>query len=460
MILGLLFVVASENGCSTARPSIKSLWQQVPPVRWSNKDGQSATAKAEKPAEPAVAANVAIKSDNNHQLDSTETVDLASSRTKPQASRLTTPFGRSEHWLTDGQPSTENSDLPEPNSRPLNEDRVDSPLDRLNAALSDDALQAQSLPQRSVTMLEERFRVDSLLSRANRLIEIGQLQQAREVALLAQETGDAAQLDYSPDEVRPIDLIRRIDGQLEGLADQPVLEEQTKPEQPVAADLVPAANGNDVSSNSPEKELKVLTRKNRNWSAFFRREKKSPAPTAQADGRAREVITLGPAANAHDDSQSVSRSSEFSAPHDAVVMANRSVSLGNTEPASVTSIPLPPDSDEQDSSVEGISSISVQKSPGLELSPARSDRVVSFAVSSDSPRTTFEPDEGTGTLPELEVVENVSPTHEVDSANDESTRPGTADTIEPIRPADGTFFYLTIGVCTILAVVCYRRGAT
>ncbi|MEI8021792.1 MAG: hypothetical protein WCH39_26515, partial [Schlesneria sp.] len=334
-ILVLFFVLVSEIGCSSARPSMKSLWQQVPPVRWSNKDSQSATAKKEKIAEPAVAANVAIKSEKTGQAEAAEGLAASETRTRPQLSRLSPRFIRPENRPNEAMPAFETADIPEPNSNPFDNEaeRADSPLERLNAALSDDALQAQSLPQRSVTMLEERFRVDSLLSRANRLIETGQLQQARESAMLAQQLGDAAQLDYSPDEDRPIDLIRRIDGQLEEirLANQPGSEDSDEPEQTMSATEAPSPA--DIVSSSPEKELKVLTRKNRNWSAFFRREKKSPAMTAESGAPNRETLTLGQPASVQDDLRSASRSTR-TAPHDAVVMANRSVSLGPAEPVS------------------------------------------------------------------------------------------------------------------------------
>ena len=464
-ILVLLLVVASENGCSTARPSIKSLWQQVPPVRWSSKDSQSQAAKKENVAEPAVAANVAIKSNDSGKTDVAEGITATETRTKPQQSRLTTRVSRPEHASNDSQSTFETVDFSEPNTQPLNSDGErtgpDSPLERLNAALSDDALQAQSLPQRSVTMLEERFRVDSLLSRAGRLIEIGQLQQAKEAALLAQELGDAAQLDYSPDEDRPIDLIRRIDGQLEAirLADQPAPKEDNEPENAVATEA-PSSDDVAVPSNSPEKELKVLTRKNRNWSAFFRREKKTSAPSAEPGRHAPETLTLGTPASVRDDSQSVARSAG-TVRRDAVVMANRSVSLANAEPANERESTAFPDSDDQKTSVEDPFAGTIPNSTGLENSRVRSDRAVSFAVSSDSSRTTSEPDEGTGAFPEVDAVETLIPTHEVETETDnEPTRPSRSDSTESIRPADGTLFYLTMAACTVLALIYYRRGAT
>ena len=463
-ILILLFVVANQNGCSSARPAMKSLWQQVPPVRWSSKASQSATASTEKVTEPAVAANVAIKSNDAGPAEAADDFAWAETRTKSPLSRLTTRFSRPEHESNEGPSTFETVDFAEPNSKPMDDhaEGTDSPLDRLNAALSDDALQAQSLPQHSVTMLEERIRVNSLVSRANRLIENGQLQQAKEAAVLAQAVGDAAQLDYSPDEDRPIDLIRRIDGQLEAIriADQSGSDEQNPADQNISETEIPAASEGVTPSNSLEEDLKVLTRKNRNWSAFFRREKKSSVTLSEPGSQGPATATLGPPASVRDDFRSVSRSTR-SAPHDAVVMANRSVSLGPVEPAGERSISTDTDPFDQKTSAEDSSGATVPNSTDFDTPRFRSNRVVSFAVSSHSTRTTIEPDEGSGELPEFDSVETVSPTHEVETeTDDEPSPPKRTDSTEPIRPADGTFFYLTIGVCTVLAVICYRRGAT
>ena len=66
-----------------------------------------------------------------------------------------------------------------------------------------------------------------------------------------------------------------------------------------------------------------------------------------------------------------------------------------------------------------------------------------------------------GPLPEIDAVDTEIPRHIDESSNDdEPNRPERTDSIEPIRPVDGWFVYLAIGVCTVLAVICYRRGAT
>ncbi|MEI8022299.1 MAG: hypothetical protein WCH39_29075, partial [Schlesneria sp.] len=131
------------------------------------------------------------------------------------------------------------------------------------------------------------------------------------------------------------------------------------------------------------------------------------------------------------------------------------------EPVRETSTPFRRDSDDQHTSADTVSRVSDSKSSSLEASRMRSDRAVSFAVSSDSSRSTFEPDEGTGPLPEIDTVDTEIPRHIDGSSNDnEPQRPERSDSIEPIRPADGWFVYMAIGVCTVLAVICYRRGAT
>ena len=142
-------------------------------------------------------------------------------------------------------------------------------------------------------------------------------------------------------------------------------------------------------------------------------------------------------------------------------MANRSVSLGTAESVSETATPVPPDSDDQNTSVDDIPRASDSRSTKLEVTRLRSDRAVSFAVSSESSRSTFEPDDSTSALPEIDAVDQEIPRHIDESANDdEPDRPERSDLIEPIRPAEGWSVYLVIGVCTVMAVICYRRGAT
>ena len=217
MIVGLSIAFLTECGCATARPAIKSLWNQVPPVRWSGKGHETAetTAQPDKPAEPAMAANVALKTDQASEPDPQVPAPPNSRRSSSALSRFGSRINRTETRPKDAAsiPEVVRSDDSETDGL-VEADRSDSSMERLNAALTDDIAQANSLPQRSVTSLDARIKVDSLLTRAKQLFEIGQLEQAHQTALTAQEISDASQIDFFPDEDRPVDLIRRIEGQL------------------------------------------------------------------------------------------------------------------------------------------------------------------------------------------------------------------------------------------------------
>src|SRR5262249_33433148 len=61
--------------------------------------------------------------------------------------------------------------------------------------------------------------------------------------------------------------------------------------------------------------------------------------------------------------------------------------------------------------------------------------------------------------PEFDIVEAVVPFREVNSAVDEEPR---AEPVEDddARRADWTYLYIIFGICSMLALACYRRGAT
>ena len=90
-------------------------------------------------------------------------------------------------------------------------------LERLKAALTEDAKRNTEPSLSTGVSGDARLRVDSLLSRARRLFDIGQFIEARQIAQVAQELGETARLDYSPDEERPIDFVHRIDDQLQAM---------------------------------------------------------------------------------------------------------------------------------------------------------------------------------------------------------------------------------------------------
>ena len=322
-----------------------SLWKQVPPVRWPGKETHLDRGSADNLAEPAVAANVALQQDSTSQSESTSEV-LARAEATSTGGKSKSPPRRlglpliSPDRETEGTSSDPNSREPAEttHAHPTETDQFNSPLERLNAALTDDVRHAMTLPRRSVTALEERFRVDSLISRAKELFAIGQLDRAHEAAIAAQELGDAAQLDYAPDEDRPLDLVRRIEGQMDAirLTQEPGTADEssaaTRTEEPEEATQL-----STQLATPPAKEAKGTLKTPRNWSTFFRREKKPAAP-APEDPVIHGPLTQDPVTQVSSetlrktsradriDSTPPARNHQIPA-HDAIVMANRSVSL-------------------------------------------------------------------------------------------------------------------------------------
>ena len=457
-MLGLLFALVSESGCATARPAIKSLWQQVPPVRWTSSDSNAATSTTDRAAEPAVAANVAIQNEAASETNSPGTTVSSDIRPKSHFSRFGSRFNRSEPRTRDGTAILDPNGSEEAIAKTLAEtDRSDSPLERLNAALTDDALQVQSLPQRSLTTLEDKIRVDSLLSRAKRMFEIGQLDQARQTAQLAQELGETAQLDYLPDEDRPEDLVRRIDGQLDAtrLKEEPDSESAIgeTPMPSAEDDAPPIATALGDPRSLPGKEPSGRTRMRRDWSMLFRREKKPAASEANPIVQTSKELSVGPVS---DNRRGTGSTNRTPAPveRNAIVMANRSVSLGTLE------LPTEPsesvESGSSDAAPFGLETLSLAEPEMLDALDVEETPLVIIA---DSLKPTLESDEGV-VLPEFDNVETVTPFHEVESTVEEPQQPVSMDSDETIRQSDWTGLYVVFGLCSLLALGCYRRGAT
>jgi len=353
--ISMLIIVSLGSGCARTRPAITSLWQQVPPVRWPGKETHPDRGSADNLAEPAVAANVALQQDSTSQSESTSEVlargeeTSAGGKSKSPPRRLGLPLISSDRE-TEGTSSDQNSREPAEttHAHPTETDQFNSPLERLNAALTDDVRHAMTLPRRSVTALEERFRVDSLISRAKELFATGQFDRAHEAAIAAQELGDAAQLDYAPDEDRPLDLVRRIEGQMD--ATRLTQEPGTADESSAATRTEEPEETSQLSTQlatPPAKEAKGTPKTPRNWPTFFRREKKSAAPASEdpvtPGPRTPGPLTPGPRTQDpvtqvsseairntfradRIDSTPPARTHQIPA-HDAIVMANRSVSL-------------------------------------------------------------------------------------------------------------------------------------
>ena len=233
---------------------MSDLWDAVPQVRWSGSRTDPTAAPVK--AEPSVAANVATTAEpirGGDRVDRepvrAQLVSPAGDSRPPNANAVETTLGSdsagdptatslspgvspssgapassgvhasSEVAITAGGDSETVRVAGSTPQDVLNDPSTDQ-IARLKAALNDDTERAKS-PARQVGGAHDvRVRVESMLARARRLFDLGQLREARHAAKTAHDLGDSARLDYSPDEERPIDLVQRIDSQLNGSTGQ------------------------------------------------------------------------------------------------------------------------------------------------------------------------------------------------------------------------------------------------
>ena len=465
-MLGLLLVLVGQSGCTYARLAMKSFWQRVPPVRWPVRTSEPNTADAEKVAEPTVAANVAIKKEAPADPDSERSMVEGEVVPRSQFSRVSSRLPRTDSWSTG-----EVSSWPEPidslDSKShgfQNSDRRQSPLDRLDAALSDDVQQAQALPQQSLTVIEQRYRVELLVTRAKALLALGQFDQALEIAELAQQLSESVQLDFLPDEDRPVDVIRRIEGQMEAARSLPKSEELNS-----ETEALKGKAGEKITtgeSNSPEQQLKELTRKNRNWTDLFRRVKKPANPEGDALLPSSEAVKLGLPLDLNA-TESFPENEPQPGQPGAVVMANRSVSLRMLEPSKMLepsgeqSSPAPSSEfDEPVPPIAGALEPEFEATVAVPASTLLADGESRFTVREQRTLSTGELDEESTAMPEFESVEIPVRSQKVTAHRDEPLQMQADDEPNSVHEIDWLLAYGIIGVCTIVALVCYRSGTT
>ena len=346
-------------------------------------------------------------------------------------------------------------------------DGGDDQLERLKAALNDDA-RRNTEPNRMASLSgDARLRVDSLLSRAKRLFDVDRLSEARQTAQIAQELGETARLDYSPDEERPIDLVHRIDDQLQAMQ---------QPSDEAGAETNDVANADrSKAEESPAAELKTAATEstgNRSWLGrgmnVFRRDRKPSATDAMiipaaADNTPSQVslsLELDDEAGTNTDSRA------------AVVQANRSVALSTViSSQSADREPVRPQAIDRNagdessrsnqSSVEADSVVSefpgVGRSADGDISDRSLDDPATFPADGGPQLTT---DDSATTLPALEDVRPVSPFRNV-AGQTKASRPSSPEHVESHDMiwgwGVGTACLLA---CSLLALTCYRRGAT
>lgn len=368
--------------------------------------------------------------------------------------------------VTDGEDSDDDGESTEQTVR-----RVSS-MDRLNAALNNNDFESASLPQRSLTSLNERLHVDALIVRAKKLLEIGQVDQAHSAALQAQQIGDNAQIEYSPEEDRPIDLVRQIEGQLEAIRLKLTPQFENTPvetadasefDDPNFSDEPPAgAMSANANSTRPDSDNTGLARIRRDWSTMFRQKKKgsSTDPGSAAKQVTPPTVPLPPSKEQTvSPNRQASRSAESDA-RDAVVQANRSVSLGGVEADDLTAHSSGRRHREDHAMITASTSPLNQEPSDGDTTESEPRHATPDKLSSTAAQSSFSSNETDDAPPDFDVAEPVVIERSHTRPELIRSRPAVSDDDDGERKSDWTLFYIGCGLCSILAFGCYRRGAT
>lgn len=457
LLLAGLAALLLSTGCQHTPRRSMSEWI------WPGSRDQSPEPK---PVEPSVSANVALKAGETKQ-DVAVTEGAAIATTAKSGSEPATTSansgpnkplmetGRSTLIAADSPRNAGNDKvLPTNDPQVVFTDSSTDQIERLKAALDDDAERARE-PDRQAPSHDARARVESLLSRARHLFDLGQLREARQAAKIAHELGDSARLDYSPDEERPIDLVQRIDDQLKETsqaaatnetAENPAAQPEKQPQQQQSK--APATTAGDSNA-----------RAKRDWGfSVFRRDRKN-APVEQT-----AVQAVTPQIQTSPASPGVQLGFEVDAAEaeQAVVQANRSLRLrGKGSKSSAEAA-------EQDEPVPSLQSAirRAGSAPGESGGPAEEQHSAELA----SHQTTWasemteapqhlDVDVPTQSPAEFEEVKPLKPFRDV---------AGEAMQVAPVDlQEDGHRFsygwilgLIAFAVCSGVAAFWYRRGAT
>lgn len=451
---------------------------------WSG--GRAEVPTVEQPAEPSVTANVAaagVQKQSELTLPGDPGSAVATSGLAPTSSidsgsvQAPATVDQTASRLDGsalGRPAPENGlateevvDTADPQS--VFADTSVEQIERLKAALDDDAERVNSPPRAVAGGHDVRVRVESMLARARQLFDLGQTREARHTAKIAHDLGDSARLDYSPDEERPIDLVQRIDDHLRVTAEQAAVKQADAPD---SLANQPAAAGTPGESNSPNRREEKgaepdSVKQRRDWSyglTVFRRDRKptaseranaSPAPAA-----ALPDVTPIPAV--------VLTAPELEMETDgAVVQANRSLSLAKAEDTTPTrqardaSAPIafaPYHRRETRPEIDDS-----RDAPSSESEPEIESQDID-ALQQSWPRETAEnsataSDEAILAPVEFEEVKPLTPFRDVAGAT-----LSDLNEVEQVEPARGSRGWMAgaaaFGICAAIAVFWYRRGAT
>ena len=340
---------------------------------------------------------------------------------------------------------------------------LESPLDRLNAALTDDSLQSPLLPEPGLRNLEDRIRIDSLMSRARQYLESGQFDRALQSAQSAMEVSESGQIDDSPEDDRPVDLLRKIEELLEAsrFADRSdsgkkisdVTQSSMETDSSMREDSEPAN-----PSGRTEKETTGLTRMRRDWSTLFRGNRKPASAEAEAGtSTSKGAASRDSVAATGATLRSENRERQLSEP-DAIVMANRSTSIGELESFAETTAHDGRNSN--DATVDNSDAFDTEP-----LSVSASDDFEPREAGDETNAFQFDPvkslsDEDVGTVPELNTEETQRPIQITESSSMDAIQPELDDPDDTNRYTDWTTLYVAFGVFGVIAFACYRRGAT
>ncbi len=465
---------------------MSDLWGAVPQVRWSG--GRAEVPTVEQPAEPSVTANVAgagvqkqselaVPTDprspsSRDALTPTSPIDTGSVQTtvavNPPASQ---PDGGAV-----GRAAPENGlapddaiDTTDPQS--VFADTSVEQIERLKAALDDDAERANSPPRAVAGGHDVRVRVESMLARARQLFDLGQTREARHTAKIAHDLGDSARLDYSPDEERPIDLVQRIDDHLRVTAEQAAEQQGGAPDSLANQPVAEPEFGDSVTPNRREDKGAdpESAKQRRDWGyglTVFRRDRKpgttdrtnvapGPATALPAVTPIPAVVLVAPELDTETDG--------------AVVQANRSLSLAKVEETTPSRQPRDASApiafapyqrrevrSELDDSVQDVSSTETE--PEVESQDSGPLDQPWPPVIADKP-TIADEEEVIVAPVEFEEVKPLTPFRDVAGA-----ALSDLNEVEQIEPPRGSFGWMAgaavFGICAAIAIFWYRRGAT
>lgn len=487
LLLATLVAQSVVTGCQhTPREAMSELWGAVPQVRWS---GRVEPPAAPEKVEPSVSANMAatanapVQTSNNVESafqsgpmaleNSTDKSvrQVAGSELPLNSSATFDPLNAKPIGVTESP-----MDLDQPiaaSPQAIFADSSADQIERLKAALKDDAEQADFRSRIGSGSHEVRVRVESMLEKARRLFDVGQLREARHTARMAQEIGDSARLDFSPEEERPVDLVQRIEDQLREseAADNSAVDQSSEaPSEPISAVEPSRTLEKTPAAKSPEPAV----RQRRDWSGLtvFRRDPKSiatgpmprPAETPN-DASSSGVVKLG---------LETEGASETEA-DGAVVQANRSVTLikaqdanpvraardlelahfsGDAPSVHETGTPLVHETGDPslESSREATTIIEEQPSELTDVSTAwLRDTEASLKVT---------PEETSPPPTDFDNIKPISPFREI-AGVPPTNAPEPLQIEQPRSTRWDSLIAITLfGCCAMTAVFWYRRGAT